>query len=109
MNKLKHILANWILAQVFKAPLIEEVFTELNPDKREEYALEAKQILESKFYIEFLRLMEQLAITKMARESNTATDMLFGKAMIYYVLTQRTKLKEFASYEKPKTGEPVKW
>ena len=109
MNKLKHILLNWLVKDIFKGITIEEVFTNLNPDQRADYATEAKLMLEGKFYPEFMKLMEQLAISKMAREANSNIEMLFGKAILFYVMTQRTKLKEFASYEKPREGEPNKW
>lgn len=106
---MKHKIFNWILKHYYKAPVIEDVFTNLSQEKKEQYALEAKQLLNSDFYKDFLRLMEQLAVNKMARDASTGTDMLFGKAVLFYVMTQRTKLKEYASYEAPKQGESNKW
>lgn len=109
MNKLKVKLLTWVLKDLWKAITVEEVFTNLTPEQKENYALEAKQILEGKFYPEFLKLMEQLAISKMAREANTNAEMIFGKAVLWYVMTQRTKLKEFANYKPPVDGEAKKW
>lgn len=109
MKKLKHMLANFLLRKVLKAPLIHEVFVDLDEDKKEKYAMEAKALQDSEFYKEFIGLMEQIAISKMAREANTSTDMLFGKALLFYVSLQRTKMKEFAGYKRPKQEETKKW
>jgi len=109
MKKIKHMLANWILSDVLKCPEVKEVFKDLTPEKKAENAIEAQKMLDSNFYMEFINLIEQNAISKMSREASTSDDMLFGKALIYYVSLQRMKMKEFASYKPPKEGEPTKW
>lgn len=107
--KIKNILTNWILSDILKAPLLDEVFKNETPEKKEEYAIEANRIKDSEFYNEFLKLMEQTAVSKIAREASDSVQMLFGKALLFYVTHQKTKLKEFASYQRPKEGEQTKW
>jgi len=109
MKKLKHAFVNWALSNVLKAPMIQEVFQNKEPEDREKMAIEAKIYLESKFYTEFDNALEQIAISKMSREANTSYDMLFGKALLFYASLRRTKMKEFAGYERPKQEEEKKW
>ncbi len=85
--------------------MVQEVFQDKDPETREKYAVDAQMMLDSKFYTEYINLLEQIAISKMSREANTSTDMLFGKALIFYASLQRQKMKEYAGYKRPKESE----
>lgn len=109
LNKLKHAFVNWGLSHILKAPMVEDLLEGLTPEDRSKHALAAKELLENETLQYTFKLMDQVAINKMARESNTSIEMLFGKALIFYVMTHKSKLKEMSNYKAPTTTEPKKW
>ena len=109
LNNLKHKFVNWGLSHVLKAPMIEDVFGDLTPEDREKHSAGAKELLEHDTFKLLSKTMDQIAINKLAREATTNVEMLFGKALLHYGLTMKTKLKEFSAYKKPEQGETKKW
>lgn len=109
MGYFKRKLANWVINSVLKGFDLAEVFQNLTPEQKEEYAMKSKIYIEDPFWKEFDTMIDQMAINKMGRESTNADEVMFGKMVLWFNFMRRNKIKEFSLYKKTEVREPEKW
>lgn len=109
MKSYKAKLLNWVVNNVVKGFDYDEVWENLNQEQKDKLALKAKEYSTDEFWKGFDKMITNLALNKMGKESVNQDDMMFAKMVLWYHQMRQTKLKEIAGWESKPLPTNQKW